>query len=254
MTEEAAGRRRETQATAFWRLEVFESISSTSDFCRSRALEAEPEGLAVVAGWQTAGRGSRGREWLSERGNLFLSVLLRPDDDARYAGYWALLAAVAVAEALARGDVALKWPNDILQDGKKLGGILIDTQADSIGRIEFMVIGIGLNLRASPVIEGRDVTALANPPAPEALACKILDRLADWRQRYDRQAVREAWLRHAMPVGTAMTLRLAHRQISGNFAGLADDASLLLDTGGAVQKYSSGEIWLTDKMREHMPC
>ena len=247
-----------TEQAAFWRLEVFDNIDSTSDFCRARALEGEPEGLAVLAGWQTAGRGSRGREWLSERGNLFMSVLLRPEDHARDVGHWALLAGVAVTEALDRSDIALKWPNDILRDGKKLGGILIEAQADSLGRLEFVVIGIGLNLRSSPVVEGRDLTALTRPPVPGAMANAILHRLTFWRQVHDWRMVREAWLRHALPTGTSMTLRQANVRISGNFAGLADDASMLLEIGGTIKSYSSGEIWLSENTpkirREQMPC
>ena len=243
-----------TGGAAFWRLEIFESIGSTSDFCRERALRGEPEGLAALAGWQTAGRGSRGREWLSERGNLFLSVLLRPESSARDAGQWALLAGVAVAEALDRRDIALKWPNDILRDGKKLGGILIETQANSLGRIEFVVIGIGLNLRASPMIEGRDLAALTDPPVPEVMAQAILQRLGHWRQIHDWRAVRNAWQHHALPVGTAMTLRQAGRTVAGKFAGLAEDASLLLEIDGRVQTFASGEIWLPEPAREQIPC
>jgi BirA family biotin operon repressor/biotin-[acetyl-CoA-carboxylase] ligase len=120
--------------------------------------------------------------------------------------------------------------------------------------MEFVVIGIGLNLRASPVIDGRDITALSDSPVPEAMANAILQRLSHWRDNSGWGAVREAWLRHALPVGTAMTLRQANRTIAGNFAGLGDDASLLLEVDGRVQIFASGEIWLPGNTREQMPC
>ena len=84
-----------------WRLQTHEVLASTSDFCRERAAAGEPEGFAALARRQTQGRGSRGREWESPVGNLFLSVLLRPAERARDAGQWSLLAGVALAEALA---------------------------------------------------------------------------------------------------------------------------------------------------------
>ena len=246
-----------TDQAAFWRLEFYESVGSTSDMCRERAALGEPEGFAVRAGWQTAGRGSRGREWLSQSGNLFLSMLLRPSDPAHEAGLWALLAGVAVAQALDRPDIALKWPNDILRNGKKLGGILIETRVGAEGRLDWLVIGIGLNLRTAPIIEGRDIAALLQTTDVELLGGAVLARitaLRDLRKSQGWGPIRAAWLAHALPPGNAMTLRQQDRLIAGRFAGLGEDGSLLLDTDGRVQAFSTGEIWPTPGFWETSAC
>lgn len=234
------------RAAAFWRLAVFDSVPSTSDLCRERAAAGEPAGFAVRANQQSAGRGSRGREWLSEPGNLALSALLRPGTPSREAGLWALLAGVAVAEALGRPGIALKWPNDILLGDAKLGGILIETADDGTGRLAWLVIGIGINLASAPAINGRLVAALGDGEA-EGLATRILDRLSHWQEAQQRQGwavVRDAWLRLALPVGCAMSVRQGERAVHGHFAGLGDDGSLRLEQDGRVQAFSSGEIWL----------
>jgi BirA family biotin operon repressor/biotin-[acetyl-CoA-carboxylase] ligase len=246
-----------TDQAAFWRLEVYESVGSTSDICRERAVMGEPDGLAVRAGWQTAGRGSRGRKWLSKQGNLFLSVLLRPSDPAGEAGLWALLAGVAVAEALDRPDIALKWPNDILRNGKKLGGILIETQVGAEGRLDWLVIGIGLNLRAAPLIEGRDIAAITEYTDADLLGQAVLARIAalrELRQKDGWAPIRAAWLAHALEPGCAMTLRVQDRLIDGLFAGLGEDGSLLLEIDGRVQAFSTGEIWRSPVGLEHNAC
>jgi len=200
-----------------------------------------------MARTQTAGRGSRGRGWVSPPGNLFLSLLLRPTTPPREAGLWALLAGVAVADALAEFTVALKWPNDILRDGAKLGGILVESQLSTGAALDFLVIGIGLNLGSAPDLADRSVASLDGRITPEQLAPRLLDRINHWRQvrmLEDWRPIREAWLSHALPVGTAMTLRRGELLVGGDFAGLAEDGSLLLQTGGRVHAFSTGEIWL----------
>lgn len=242
-----------TDPAAIWRLEVHETLGSTSDLCREHALAGEAGGLAVLALQQTAGRGSRGRAWVSPPGNLYLSLLLRPTTKPREAGMWALLAGVAVAEALAEFGVVLKWPNDILHDGAKLGGILIESSMAASGALDFLVIGIGLNLAHAPILPERRTATLAGAADPQVTAQRILDRISHW-QSAGWQAVRGAWLRHALPVGTEMTLRQGDTHCLGRFAGLSDDGSLLLAEGESVRLVSSGEIWLASETGESAPC
>lgn len=239
---------------AGWRLRVFESLPSTSDLCRDMAAAGETEGLAVLARRQTAGRGSRGRAWQDGLGNLHFSVLLRPREPARMAGHYALLAGVAVADVLDRPDIALKWPNDVLLGGAKLGGILVDC-AQQDGIFLWLVIGIGLNLAAAPQGLDRQVACLDGALAPEDVALRLLDRLAHWQGVVAAQGwakLREAWLAHALPAGTAMTLRLGEQSIGGRFAGLAEDGGLLLETPSGTRHFTAGEIWLPTT--ETHPC
>lgn len=246
-----------TDAAAGWRLRVFESVGSTSDLCRSLAIAGEPEGLAMLARRQTAGRGSRGREWLSEPGNLAVSLLLRPSDRARDAGHWALLAGLAVAETLADPHIRLKWPNDVLLRGAKLGGILIDTATNDAAGLDWLVIGIGLNLAAAPEIGDRRTASLDQPRPPEDVARAIMARIDHWRRIRLLEGwapIRTAWLQHALPLGEPMSLRRATGTVSGQFAGLGEDGSLMLQTAGRVHLFSSGEIWLPQETKEPPEC
>jgi len=231
-----------------WRLEVFEELGSTSDFCVARAKAGEPEGLAVLALQQTAGRGSRGRSWQAPPGNLNLSVLLRPARPAAEAGMFSLLAGLAVAEALEKffsPPTMLKWPNDVLLGGAKLAGILIDA-APVNQKLDWLVIGIGLNLRTAPLIPGRATTALAQHStevAPHEATEAILARLSHWDQS-DAAAIRQAWLARAHPIGTRLEIRTVQQTRGGTFAGLSPSGELLLRTETRIEPISTGDVML----------
>ena len=230
-----------------WRLRRFESLASTSDLCTTLAAAGEPAGLAVLAARQTAARGSRGRSWATLPGNLALSVLLRPACPAGWAGQWALLAAVALAEALeacGAPEVRLKWPNDVLLDGGKLGGILLDTGVDA-GLLTWLVIGFGANLAAAPDLPC--VAALPCKLPPETLAQALLGQLEYWSARMLRDSfapVRRAWLERGPAAGAPIRVRLPEGDIAGAFAGLSDDGELLLQSHGRVRAFATGDVLL----------
>ena len=253
MSATAAAQRRRL----VWRLTVVASLPSTSAFCSEHATAGEPAGLAVLARQQTAGRGSRGRYWTSPPGSLALSVLLRPDGPAAGAGQWALLAGLAMHEGLAgflpdATVLALKWPNDLLLNGRKLGGILVESAATPDGRIAWLVLGLGANLAEAPSIPGQNSAAAlaecAPAPTPEQAAAGILDRLGHWDRELAQHGfapIRDAWLARAHPIGTA--LRIGWRdgaETCGRFAGLGEDGALLLQTADGLRTYSTGEVLL----------
>jgi BirA family biotin operon repressor/biotin-[acetyl-CoA-carboxylase] ligase len=236
-----------------WRLKIFETLGSTSDVCRNFAVEGEPGGLAVLARRQERGRGREGRTWISTPGNLFVSVLLRPRGPARDGGMWSLLAAVALWDTIAsllpdRSALRLKWPNDMLLNGRKLAGILLDSSANPTGGFDWLVIGFGVNLAAAPEIPGRAAAALAEivlPPPPEQVATSLLARLDRLREVCERdgfEPIRAAWLERAQPMGTPLMLKVGEREYNGAFAGVSDDGSLLLQMGARVQTFAAGEI------------
>ncbi|OJY64056.1 MAG: biotin--[acetyl-CoA-carboxylase] ligase [Rhodospirillales bacterium 70-18] len=214
-----------------WRLAVHAALPSTSDLCRALAQDGAPALLAVQARQQVQGRGSKGRHWESPEGNLYISVLLRPPGPAREASQWSLLAGVAVAEAVVGvlGDdraLALKWPNDLLLGGAKLAGILVDSSAAQ-GALDWVVIGIGINLALAPTVPDRRTACLGDviaPPPPTTMAALLLARLEHWRGVQEAAGfapVRDAW---------------AHwgARLPG-FAGLAADGSLLAPAGTLLQ-------------------
>ena len=241
-------------AGARWRLTSHASLPSTSDRCIALARAGEPAGLAVLARHQTGARGTRGRSWESMDGNLFLSVLLRPGTPAQAAGHWALLAGVALIEALGTwlpdpAILTLKWPNDLLLRGGKLAGILIDSALDPQGRIDWLVLGFGANLAVAPAVPGRVTAALAEagtaPPAPEAVAAALLDRLAHWQRVSQIEGfapIRAAWLARAHRPGSLLSLRQGDAMISGRFAGLSDQGGLLLQIADRIREFATGEI------------
>lgn len=240
-------------APSAWRLRRYEALPSTSDLCVRLATAGEPEGLAVLALRQTQGRGTRGRTWASSPGALAVSVLLRPRGPMVEAGQWALLAAVAFAEALARhapqpdlgAAIRLKWPNDLLLGGRKLGGVLIDAATGEDGGFAWLVIGFGANLGAAPELDGRDAAGLGGPAAPDGAAASLLDRLDHWRRVRLLEGfapVRRAWLDRAHPPGTHLRLRVGGQEVGGAFAGLSDDGALLLQANGRVHAFHTGEV------------
>lgn len=234
-----------------FRLRVHAALPSTSDLVAQLAAAGEPEGLAVLAHRQTAGRGTQGRAWESRAGNLHLSVLLRPAEPLRHAPQWGLLAAVALADAVAATipdprAIALKWPNDLLLNGAKVAGILAEASADERGGIAWLCLGIGVNLAHAPQVEGRVTACLADTgieaPRPEHFAETLLTALDARRTQRITEGfapIRAAWLDRGPALETRLVLTGG---ISGRFAGLAEDGSLLLSTGGRVHAFASGEV------------
>lgn len=229
-----------------WRLLVHEALDSTQTLVVRLAEAGEPEGLAVLARRQTAGRGTGGRSWEGPSGNLALSLLLRPRAPARVLPQYALLAAVALhgcASAHAAG-LSLKWPNDLLRDGAKCAGILAEGAVAPGGGIAHLVLGFGVNLAHAPEVPGR-ATAALGPVPPEDFARALMEGLDRWllRTRLEGFApVRAAWEAAGPPRGAMLTLRQGSGTVSGRYEGLAEDGGILLATGGRVHRFLAGEI------------
>nr|WP_246522749.1 biotin--[acetyl-CoA-carboxylase] ligase [Neoroseomonas eburnea] len=235
-------------------MRVHEELSSTSDLVAQLAEAGEPDGAAVLARRQTAGRGTQGRAWDSRVGNLHLSILLRPSGSLRDAPQWALLAAVALADAVAPllpdpASLRLKWPNDLLLNGAKMAGILAEATADQRGGIAWLSLGIGVNLAHAPQVPGRATACLADlggpVPAPEAFAGDLLAALDHWRDRQQAEgfaAIRAAWLARGPAPDAELVVRRGADVITGRFAGLAEDGGLLLTSDGRLRAIVSGEV------------
>ena len=224
-----------------WRLEVYDELPSTSDAVLARV--GEPAGLAVLALRQTRGRGSHGRRWRAPAGNLNLSVLLRPTHQCP----WSLLAGVAVHQAIAGllpfpAPLTLKWPNDLLLNGGKLAGVLVESGAG------WLVIGIGLNLREAPSLPDRSTAALSDliaPPPVRQAAEVILASLRFWldiEQAEGFAPIRDAWLTAAHPYGTHLRVDQGGTLIEGAFAGLSDNGALLLESSAGLRPLHAGTV------------
>lgn len=224
-------------------IETVAVTGSTNDDLLARAAAGAPEGLWLRAERQTGGKGRQGRMWLSPLGNLYASTLVqvRPGDPA--VPTLALVAAVALHEVVAAyAPVQIKWPNDLLADGAKLAGILLERAGDAV------VIGFGVNLVDAPEVPGRAVTSLAvlTGKAPDAdmiaqsLAASFARRLATWRTGGLAQ-IRAAWLAAAHPIGTPLRTGASH----GVFDGLDESGALLLRLrDGMVRTIHAGDVFL----------
>lgn len=242
------------EAIGPWRIRSYARLASTSDLCLKLAASGEPDGLAVRADAQSAGRGRSGRAWHSAPGNLFLSVLLRPSGNSAEAGFYALLAGVALREALASflpdpSALTLKWPNDLLLAGRKLAGILLEAASGADGALAWLVIGIGANLASAPSISPHASACLADagidPPPAAAAAYAVLARLSHWRAILESEGfspIRAAWLAHAHPLGAPLAFNGAGGVRTGRFAGLTATGALKLETGRGIETFASGEV------------
>jgi len=217
---------------------------STNDALASMALEGAVEGLWLRAERQTGGKGRLGRAWVSPPGNLYASSLVRIQPGDPPAPTLALVAVVAlheVASIYAPG-VQIKWPNDLLFDGAKLAGILLERLEDAV------VIGFGFNLAHVPEGLDRPATSLkllagmAPEPAPftEILAESFGRWLARWRSE-GLAPVRRQWLAAAHPLGTA----LRTQDGEGLFDGLDADGALRLRLAdGSLRLIHAGDVFL----------
>jgi BirA family biotin operon repressor/biotin-[acetyl-CoA-carboxylase] ligase len=242
------------QARLAFRLECHAELDSTSTTLKQRAEAGEAEGLAIQALRQSAGKGRQGRGWESAPGNLYLSVLLRPDVPLREAPQWSFVAAVALAETLIpllpeTAQPSLKWPNDVLLHGAKLAGILVETGITADHALDWICIGIGVNIANKPNLPDRATACLAeylpNPPAPQALAMALLQRLAqrhETRLRHGFARIRDAWLRHGPAMGAPVSVKRDGALTEGTFAGLSPEGALMLAKGREVQLILAGEI------------
>jgi BirA family biotin operon repressor/biotin-[acetyl-CoA-carboxylase] ligase len=209
------------------------------------------EGLWLRAERQTGGRGRQGRAWASPKGNLYASTLVRLRPGDPQAATLALVTAVALEEVVSAylpraGAATIKWPNDLLLDGAKLSGILLERADDAV------VIGIGVNLAHHPTDLERPATSLAAHGAGPDPA-DFLETLADAFERWlgiwrveGLAPVRARWMDRAHPIGTALTARLPDgTAIDGLFNGLDNEGALILRLAdGATRVIHAADVFL----------
>jgi BirA family biotin operon repressor/biotin-[acetyl-CoA-carboxylase] ligase len=239
------------------RLEVHESLESTSD--RLLAVDDLPPGRfdACLAEFQSAGRGRRGRRWVAPfASGLCLSINWSYPDAPATLGAVSLAAGVAAIRSLARvgiRGVALKWPNDLVRGDAKLGGILIDLRGEAAGPA-YVVVGIGVNLRLPPAarerlreegVEALDLAALGTLPARNALAAALIAELAAALAEYGARgmtAFAAEWQEADALAGRPVTVLQAGQRLEGLARGVDADGALLLEVEGVPRRIVSGEV------------
>lgn len=239
------------------RLQVYRSISSTNTVLKSMAEDGAEEGLCLLAGEQTAGRGRRGRSFYSPPDSgIYMSVLLRPSLQAVDATAITACAAVAVAEAiesLAPVAAEIKWVNDVYVDGRKVCGILTEASLDcENGQVNYLIVGIGINTRIPagdfPTelrnIAGAAFGAQEIPALRCRLAAGVLDRLMEYYRNLTEKKWAEAYRRRSFVLGREINILAPGKEPEPAVAlDIDPDFALIVRTeSGVLRRLNSGEV------------
>jgi BirA family biotin operon repressor/biotin-[acetyl-CoA-carboxylase] ligase len=236
---------------AAYRLVSFDTVGSTNDEAKRLARTGAADGTLVWAKTQTAGRGRRGRRWVSPPGNLYLSLILRPACPAGRAAQLGFVAALAVGDTLAGvARLFYKWPNDVLVTGRKIAGILLESEMGSGAALAFLVVGVGVNLASAPDDSEFPATSIAaetgSAPDPAAALEAFATHFEAWSERWRSDGfapVRRAWRARVAGLGEPIRVRLDNATLAGRFIDIDDDGALLLETGAERRRIAAGEVF-----------
>jgi BirA family biotin operon repressor/biotin-[acetyl-CoA-carboxylase] ligase len=243
------------------RLFAHEVLDSTSTEALRLARAGERGPFWVTARSQTAGRGRRGRVWVSQSGNLYASLLLEAPSPSLCAAQLSFVPALAVHDAVCDltgldARLKLKWPNDLLCDGSKVGGILIE------GEGTFVVSGIGINCAHHPDATGYPSTSLSACGAAvspdkifEQLSARMPERLAQWNRGAGFAGTRIDWLARAFGLGEALSVTAGDRKLTGVFENLDETGRLVLRLpDGRREPITAGEVFPLNPPATDMPA
>jgi BirA family biotin operon repressor/biotin-[acetyl-CoA-carboxylase] ligase len=241
-------------------LHIFEQLDSTNEKAKELARDGAPDGTLVWAGEQLAGRGRHGRNWLSPKGNLYCTYILRPDCDYKQAMQMSFVAALAVGETLKAFVpqdcvIQYKWPNDVLVNGQKISGILIETEHAEQGRPDWLAVGIGINVQSHPDPQKADL--LYAPTSITAQRKELIDvaavlmgltrKLFAWRQRWVKEGfapVREQWLQQGFNLGQPITVKMGLESLTGIFMDIDEHGTLILKlSNGTERRITTGDVF-----------
>ncbi len=234
-------------------VQYFDTLDSTMDEAFRLGMAGAEEGTVICAEGQHKGRGRLGRNWASPKGKgVYVSVLLRPKLQPVMVPQLTLLCAVAVAEAIrsATGvDVAIKWPNDLLVNHKKIVGILTEMSAE-IDRVNFVVIGIGINVNTTASQLPSHATSLRQETQKSLSRVEILQevlrRIEYWYLRFQEEGfapILKEWKEFSATIGRNVRVADAKQVIDGKAIGIADDGGLLIKShAGVIIKKMAGDV------------
>lgn len=245
-----------------YNLIALDHVDSTNDEAKRLAQEGEdacPDGTLIWAKSQSAGRGRRGRAWETLDGNLFLSLVLRPDVPAMEAVQLGYVAALSIYDTIGElcppgYEAHCKWPNDVLLNGKKVSGILLEASGNPKGNLDWLVLGVGINVTQHPEGMAYPATSFhaegATGITREDTLISFSRNFLAWTRRWmddGFDTIRENWLWRAKGLDEAINVRLENEALSGIFAGIDETGALLLmqDTtkGPEVRTITVGDVF-----------
>ncbi|MEY4556489.1 MAG: hypothetical protein RL093_1608 [Pseudomonadota bacterium] len=237
---------------------LLDQTDSTNADARRRADAGETGPLWIVARRQTEGRGRRGRQWESQDGNLFSTLLQLTRKSPAEAAQVTFVAALAIADLLdawaPASLVTIKWPNDVMLAGQKTSGVLVESGAHETGGL-WLAVGIGVNLAHAPVGTERPATALVHhlrgdvtaPPTVEAAAAKLAEAFDVWMTRWETlgfQPILDAWRARTPGLDGPAVARLGRETVEGTAEGVALDGALRLRLAdGSLRLISAGDVF-----------
>lgn len=247
------------QMPAGYSLQVFETIDSTNDELRRQTSNSDlASGTVIWSKTQTAGRGRQKRVWVSEPGNVFCSVLFKPECDLASAAQIAFLPVLAAADALSeilgkKAPLRFKWPNDLLFNRKKVAGVLLESSAAQDGSPKWVIAGCGINLASHPLETQFPATNVLDETgdqiADELAVHAYVKSLARWYEIWSNEGfppVRERWLSMAHVLEEPLRVMASNEQITGAFQDLDEQGALILKTEEGARRITVGDVYFSE--------
>lgn len=243
----------------YYNIAIFDSIDSTNEEAKRIANTGNSGNYVIWAKSQTKGRGRSGNSWYSPKGNIYLSILLRPDFEVSKLSQLPFLVAVALGKTIkkfipADKGLTYKWPNDILIEGKKAAGILIESSLTN-NNVNWLVIGVGINLCDEPDLKNYLSTSLikegAKIPTIDMFVHELMQSFQFYLLQWTKEGfedIRKEWLKNSIPKGAVITAKYTGNRVSGTFEGIDDKGNLQMQlSNNQTIMISSGEVFYSTK-------
>ncbi len=237
----------------------FDKIDSTQNFALGLAQKPHENGSVVIAQRQTQGRGRLNRKWVSPKGGIWMSILLRPNFEPSYTSLFPMITSLALSVSIEKTlkiKTELKWPNDLTIKGEKIAGILIDASIES-NKIDYIIIGIGINFKIKPETVTKSIKSNQRNYGITTLIKKdqkgnpvelVQQFLLELEQSYNRvvsnsiEQIRKEWTRRSSTIGKNITATTTTGILKGKAIGIDKTGALLLSNKGKVQRLLAGDI------------
>jgi BirA family biotin operon repressor/biotin-[acetyl-CoA-carboxylase] ligase len=235
----------------------FETIESTQDFALELASKHYENGSLIIAQKQTKGRGRLDRKWVSPKGGIWFSILLKPNLEIMQVSLFPMLTSLALAftiEKILKLKPNLKWPNDVMLKNKKVAGILVDASVES-NQIEYIVIGVGINFKIKPktiakIINSRNnrITTLVNHNQDADPVLFLQDFLFEFERLYNKlmtnnfKEIKTEWEKRSSTLGKNISVSTPNGEVKGRAISLDDDGALLISQKGRMQRLLVGDV------------
>lgn len=239
-------------------LDTVDSTNAEAKRLAAQGSEVAPDGTVIWAKEQTDGRGRRGRKWSSPPGNLYFSLILRPDVPISRAAEFSFIAALALFDTLGTiGDpgnqVACKWPNDILLNDRKVAGILLETETGGGEVPEWIVLGVGVNVAIYPADTDFPATSFRAEgwgAAERETLVAFCRHFILWTEKWLEdgfQPVRKNWLWRCYGKGKEIEVHLENETITGIFTDLDEDGAMLVKTADGERRITGGDVFFPSR-------